>query len=181
MVHTAVFHTFILGWVLPTPCKAERSEKATTNALVSRATVFGDFFTPQPASIMRSIFDPEDGFDLVQEDADLGRRLSALSNNSKHAFTLNQVQRVKVCATYDREDEGGATVGDQERAKVEAGAGEGGGGTGIPGGTPLLRLPRAPEAHRQDSARPRTPALVPLLQSRDVDYIDRELSVKVAQ
>eukprot|EP00644_Phytophthora_capsici_P010807 jgi/Phyca11/104501/e_gw1.9.572.1 len=40
----------------------------------------------------------------------LGRRLSKLSNNSKHAFTLNQVQRVKVCATYDREDEDGATV-----------------------------------------------------------------------
>ncbi|EGZ24472.1 hypothetical protein PHYSODRAFT_481334 [Phytophthora sojae] len=59
---------------------------------------------------MRSVFDPDDDFALAQEDEGLGRRLSALSNNSKHAFTLNQVQRVKVCATYDREDEGGATV-----------------------------------------------------------------------
>ncbi|KAF1784533.1 Phox homologous domain [Phytophthora cactorum] len=59
---------------------------------------------------MKSIFDPDDQVDLALVDAGLGRRLSKLSNNSKHAFTLNQVQRVKVCATYDREDEDGATV-----------------------------------------------------------------------
>ncbi|GMF22338.1 unnamed protein product [Phytophthora fragariaefolia] len=59
---------------------------------------------------MRSISDADDEFDQCEVDADLGRRLSALSHNSKHAFTLNQVQRVKACATYDREDEDGATV-----------------------------------------------------------------------
>ncbi|KAG6943492.1 hypothetical protein JG687_00018423 [Phytophthora cactorum] len=59
---------------------------------------------------MKSIFDPDDQVDLALVDAGLGRHLSKLSNNSKHAFTLNQVQRVKVCATYDREDEDGATV-----------------------------------------------------------------------
>ncbi|KAH7477301.1 hypothetical protein KRP22_001214 [Phytophthora ramorum] len=59
---------------------------------------------------MLSIFDPADEADLALVDTDLGRRLSTLSNNSKHAFTLNQVQRVKVCATYDRQGENGATV-----------------------------------------------------------------------
>ncbi|KAG2502380.1 hypothetical protein JM16_009859, partial [Phytophthora kernoviae] len=59
---------------------------------------------------MKSIFDPDDDVDLAQVDTDLGRRLSKLSNNSKHAFTLNQVQRVKICATYDCEDEDGATI-----------------------------------------------------------------------
>lgn len=59
---------------------------------------------------MRSIFDPDNEVNLALVDADQGRRLSKLSNNSKHAFTLIQVQRVKVCATYDREDEDGATV-----------------------------------------------------------------------
>jgi hypothetical protein len=59
---------------------------------------------------MRSVFGVDHDIDLTAVDADLGRRLSKLSNNSKHAFTLNQVQRVKVCATYDRDDEDGTTL-----------------------------------------------------------------------
>ncbi|RLN65721.1 hypothetical protein BBJ28_00017188 [Nothophytophthora sp. Chile5] len=64
---------------------------------------------------MRPMFEVENGFDTALRaecrslDADLGR-LSKLSNNSKHAITLNQVQRVQLCTAYDRKDEGGATV-----------------------------------------------------------------------
>ncbi|RLN82988.1 hypothetical protein BBJ28_00020485 [Nothophytophthora sp. Chile5] len=64
---------------------------------------------------MRPMFEVENGLDTALRaecrslDADLGR-LSKLSNNSKHAITLNQVQRVQLCTAYDRKDEGGATV-----------------------------------------------------------------------
>ncbi|RLN54396.1 hypothetical protein BBJ28_00013027 [Nothophytophthora sp. Chile5] len=43
-------------------------------------------------------------------DMDLGRRLSQLSNNAKFAMTLNQINRVQICAAYDSEQDGGATM-----------------------------------------------------------------------
>ncbi|RLN21108.1 hypothetical protein BBJ28_00001605 [Nothophytophthora sp. Chile5] len=43
-------------------------------------------------------------------DTDLGRRLSQLSSSAKFAFTLNQINRVAIHATYDREEDGGTVT-----------------------------------------------------------------------
>ncbi|RLN65821.1 hypothetical protein BBJ28_00012085 [Nothophytophthora sp. Chile5] len=43
-------------------------------------------------------------------DTELGRRLSQLSRSAKFAVALNQIQRVKMCATYEREDATGDVI-----------------------------------------------------------------------
>lgn len=104
-------------------------------------------------------------------DAALGR-LSCLSSIAKFAMKLNQIHHVKICATYD-ESEGGATVyvmnvylryvqkglpppppaGESEVSAEAAAAREGARAPRVPGGAPLLGVPRAAEAHHEDRQR----------------------------